>query len=196
MSPRLSEMADNIIRLIVCWQLTQSAITVFLFICSSSAIQFLFPLLFPGASGHWGDGDRLVRQPGQSEAVVEAGPRVQESHRLHHAKGSWWRPPSVLFPRSSLPLTHLHRYCTVCTHIRLKHTRMPITAILQPCNKKSSSIYLRYIGLSRDQAKWEITLGWPRKPQVHNVSVAFWLFDGLHICLGICTTEAQYQLLH
>ncbi len=43
-------------------------------------------------------------------------------------------------------------------------------------------------------AQWKITLGWPQKPQVHHVLVSFWLFDYLHICLGMCTTKAQYQL--
>ncbi len=42
MSPCLTEMADNIIRLIVCCQLTQSVMSVFLLICSSSVIHFLF----------------------------------------------------------------------------------------------------------------------------------------------------------
>lgn len=44
--------------------------------------------LNPGASRHGGEGDRPVRQPGQSEANVEAGPRLQEGHRPHHAEGS------------------------------------------------------------------------------------------------------------
>lgn len=42
---------------------------------------------------------------------MAAGPRLQESRRLHHAKGPWWRPSSVLFTRCSLPLTltlHTH----------------------------------------------------------------------------------------
>ncbi len=69
----------------------------------------------PGASWHWGDCDRLVWQPGQSEAAVEASPRLQESHRLHHEKGSWWRPSSVFFTRFSDVLI-----ATVCTHVHLQ----------------------------------------------------------------------------
>lgn len=56
---------------------------------------------FPGASRHRGDSHQPVQLRGQSDAAVEAGPRLQQSHSVGHQESSRWGPSAVFLTRSS-----------------------------------------------------------------------------------------------
>lgn len=95
----LAELVDDII--------SNQAVNVIsragLLISSSTSVLFC-----PGASRHRGDSDRSVQLHDQPDATVEAGPRFQQSHRVHQQESSRWRASAVFLTRWFF---YLHSHC-------------------------------------------------------------------------------------